>query len=220
MAIVTSTADGNWIADAADVWDTEEIPGPDDDVQLDGHTVAVDGAVSIASLLGLTPSSLLFGNFNFTCSGTLSLFRIVATTAADMSSCTITATDFSVGTGGSLTLSDDLAITAKFLLDGGTIKTNDHTLTVMGNLTKTSGTVTKLDVDHIGPGNMAFSGVRHYRVVGGTVTMTGGILAGTLGSLTVDSAATLDFAANNYTFSLYGDDPVDIQGTVEATTGC
>jgi len=218
MAIVTSVGNGDWIADAATVWDSGTIPLPEDDVRLNGHTIVQDGEVSVTSITGSNPSTLAFGNFDFTCSGTLSLFRITATTGADMSSCTIAAPNFHVGVNGSLTLSDDLAITADFELDGGTINTNNHTLTVMGNLTKTSGTVTKMDVDHVGPGSMRFSGVRHYRAVSGVITVEAGITAAA-GSLTVDSAATVNLIANNYTLPVYGNDLIDIQGTVAATTG-
>lgn len=179
MAVVTSIANGDWIADAASVWDTGAIPAVGDTTLLNGHAIVVDGGISITNLLGAGAATLAFGAQTFDASNAMVLDSIEATAGA----ATITASSFAIGETagrGKLTLTDDLTLTSDFELDGGELDMNSKDIAITGNIVYSSGTVSNRGTITQGGSNILDWGettsIFDYHVeAGATITVDNGV---------------------------------------------
>jgi len=210
MAAFTATQNGNW--DASATWGGAGVPGVEDTVDLDTFHVTANVVSACASLVGGASSELILTKNNFTCAGVMTLDNVAVTTAADMEGITLSASEFDIGTDGSLTLSDDLILDADLEIDGGGIDTGGNVLALTGDLIRTSGTFTELNVDHTGPADAAFIlTMDHWNIVSGVITQTGGCICR---ELTVASGATLAEGPNTSFVDPEDDDFLSLIGTV------
>ena len=139
MADRVATQDGNWNDNAT--WGGAAFPTISETVHLLTFHVTANVVASCTWLTGGTSSELILTKNDFTASSTITLDEIAVTTAVDMAGVTLTATLVDIGTNGSLTLSDDLAIDGNLELGGGLLDMNSKDIVVAGNLTYSGGTL-------------------------------------------------------------------------------
>ncbi len=139
MADRVATQNGNWNDTAT--WGGAAVPTISETVHLLTFHVTANVVSSCTWLTGGTSSELILTKNDFTASSTITLDEIAVTTAPDMAGVTLAASLVDIGTNGSLTLSDDLAIVGNLKLGGGTLDMNSKDMTVNGNVVWSAGTL-------------------------------------------------------------------------------
>ncbi len=152
MADRVATQNGNWNDTAT--WGGAAVPTISETVHLLTFHVTANVAASCTWLTGGSSSELILTKNDFTASGTITLAEIAVTTAVDMAGVTLSASLVDIGTNGSLTLSDDLAIDGNLELGGGTLDMGSNNLTVYGNITYSGGSMANDERVIQGSGNL------------------------------------------------------------------